>query len=85
MNAFEWAATAMLVAVAPALYSAMRSHWREAVVALQAVTGLAPTILFLLAAGNGASGASLTGPTLAAAVMALGGGLVFVRAIEVWQ
>lgn len=85
MNAFEWAATALLVAVVPALYSATRTSWRGAVAALQAVTALAPTTLMLLAAGNGASGASLTGPALAAAVLTLGGGMVFVRAIENWQ
>lgn len=83
MTPYYWAALGMLAAVVPCLWAARRWPWRHALVAAQAVGTIVPTVLLLLAAGS--SGASLTDLALAGAVLALGGSLVFVRALEQWS
>lgn len=83
MTPYYWAALGMLVAVVPCLWAAHRWPWRHSLVAAQAVGTIVPTVLLLLAAGS--SGASLTDLALAGAALALGGSLVFVRALEQWS
>ena len=82
MIAFVIAAVGMLVAVIPLGILAWRGTLMEAVVAYQAITSIIVIVLVLLCQGFDRS-AEFELP-VSAAVLLLGGGLVFIRALERW-
>lgn len=82
MNAFLWAATAMLVATAPCLALLTRGSAAAAVIAYEVVSAVAVMVFVLVAQGFGRSG-EFEFPVLMALFL-FGGGMVFVRALERW-
>lgn len=82
MTSFVIAAIAMLVALVPAGVVIARGSLADAVVGFQFITAVAVMVFALLAEGFRRSGL-FEFPVLLA-VLLLGGGLVFVRALERW-
>lgn len=82
MSAFVAAAIGMLVGVIPLGVVAWHGTLMEAVVAYEAISSVVVMVLVLLCQGFGRS-AEFELPVLLA-VLLLGSGLVFVRALERW-
>lgn len=82
MNAFVVTAIVMLAATIPCGIVVCRGSLMDAVVAYEAVSSIVVIVLVLLAQGFGRPGEFELGVLLA--VLLLGGGLVFVRALERW-
>jgi multisubunit Na+/H+ antiporter MnhF subunit len=82
MSSFVIAAVAMLVALVPAGVVMVRGKLADAVVGFQFLTSVAVMIFALLAEGFQRSGL-FEFPVLLALLL-LGSGLVFVRALERW-
>jgi hypothetical protein len=79
---FVAAAVAMLIGIIPAGIVLCRSSLMAAVVAYEFITSVVVMVLALLAQGFGRSG--LFELAVLLAVLMLGSGLVFVRALERW-
>ncbi len=82
MNGFEAAAFAMLLGVVPCAVVARRGKLIEAVIAFEVIVDIVVLVVALLAKGFGRSG-EFEFPIIVA-LLSLGGGLVFVRALERW-
>lgn len=82
MNGFVAAAIGMLLGVIPLGIVACRGTVMDAVVAYEAISSIVVMVLVLLPQGFGRS-AEFEIPVLLA-VLLLGSGLVFVRALERW-
>lgn len=82
MNGFGAAAIAMLVSIVPGAIVCWRGKLMEAVVAYELISSIIIMVLVLLAQGFGRSGEFELAVVLA--VLLLGSGLVFVRALERW-
>jgi multicomponent Na+:H+ antiporter subunit F len=82
VNAFLWAAVAMLVAVAPCFWALTRGAALSAVVAYEVVSSVTIMVLILVAQGFGRSGEFELAVLLA--ILLFGSGMVFVRALERW-
>ncbi|MGH9068180.1 MAG: hypothetical protein ACRD0J_11955 [Acidimicrobiales bacterium] len=82
MTGFVAAAIAMLIGVIPCAIVAWRGKLMDAVVAYELVSAILVMVLVLLSQGFGRSGEFELAVVLA--VLLLGGGLVFVRALERW-
>ena len=77
MNAFEWAALAMLAGFVPVGVVALRGDPIDALAALELAGGLATTILLCLAEGFGRS--SYFGVAVVCAAVTWVSGLIFAR------
>jgi hypothetical protein len=82
VSSFVLAAVAMLVCAVPIVVAAVRGSVMEAVVAYEAVSSITVMVLILLPEAFGRSGL-FEFPVLLA-VLLLGSGLVFLRAVERW-
>lgn len=82
MTSFVVAAIGMLIAIIPAGIVLVRGKLMEAVVAYEFISSVAVMVLILLAQGFRRS-AEFELPVVLA-VLLLGSGLVFVRALERW-
>lgn len=82
MTGFLLAAVVMLLALVPIGITALRGKLMQAVVAYEAATSVAVMVFILLAEGFDRSGV-FEFPVLLALLL-LGGGLVFVHALERW-
>jgi multisubunit Na+/H+ antiporter MnhF subunit len=82
MNAFIWAATALLFGFVPLLSVALRQRAIDGVVALQ--VGGTLVVLILLCFAEGFHRSFEYGLPIVAAVMSWIGGLVFVRFLGRW-
>jgi hypothetical protein len=82
VSAFLVAAVAMLLSLIPLGVTMWRSRSMEAVVAYEAVSSISVMVLILLPEGFDRTG--LFEFPILMAVLLLGGGLVFVRALERW-
>jgi len=82
VTGFVVAAIAMLVALAPAAVTLARGTLADAVIGFELVTSVAVMVFALLA--EGFKRPSLFEFPVIVAVLLLGSGLVFVRALERW-
>jgi multisubunit Na+/H+ antiporter MnhF subunit len=82
VNAFTWAATALLFGFLPLLWVALRREAIDGVVALQLAGTL--VVLILLCFAEGFHRSFEYGAAIVAAVMSWIGGLVFVRFLGRW-
>ena len=82
MNAFLWAATALLVGLVPCGYVIVRGTITEALVGLEMASLVNTLVLLLLAAGFDRP--PFFDLALVLALLSLAGGLVFARMLERW-
>jgi multicomponent Na+:H+ antiporter subunit F len=82
MNPWEWAATALLLALVPCGVVILRRGTADGLAALQLAGLVATLVLLLLAAGTGRP--STADLALAMAVLAFPSGLVFAFFLERW-
>ena len=82
MNAWEWAASALLLTLVPCGVVIVRRGTADGLAALQLAGTVATLVLLLLAAGSARS--SSADVALAMAVLAFPSGLVFAFFLERW-
>jgi len=82
MNAWLWAATALLIALVPCAVVIVRGTMLEALVGLEMASVLNTLVLLLLAEGYHRQ--PFFDLALVLALLSLAGGLVFARMLERW-